>query len=95
MSQITGPTSGGGGGGGTVTSVTGGSNINITGNPAVNPTVNLDDTVKRISKHHSSDGFNCNSGRNYRNRYQRYKYSWRRYDTNRKMYLHLFLMAMI
>lgn len=45
MSQISGSTSGGGGGGGTVTSVSGGNNITITGVPTVNPTVNVSGTT--------------------------------------------------
>jgi len=44
MSQVTIVASSGGGGGGTVTSVSGGNNITITGNPAVNPTVNVSGT---------------------------------------------------
>ena len=45
MSQISGSTAGGGGGAGTVTSVTGGNNITITGNPAITPTVNVSGTT--------------------------------------------------
>lgn len=45
MSQVTIVAQSGGGGGGTVTSVSGGNNITITGTPTINPTVNVSGTT--------------------------------------------------